>query len=92
MVNAIANVFPHAVAALYEAVAAGRLDEGRRLHESLWQLNKAVFFDTNPIPVKYMMSRRGLLPGIDERLPMASASVEVRRRCDAVLTAAGDLS
>ena len=27
----------------------------RKLHDQLLEINKAVFYDTNPIPIKYMM-------------------------------------
>ncbi|MGV0037086.1 4-hydroxy-tetrahydrodipicolinate synthase [Mycobacterium colombiense] len=91
MVNAVANVFPAPVAALYQAVQDEKLIEARRLHQLLWQLNKSVFFDTNPIPVKYMMRQRGLLASNEERLPMAPAAPDVERLCDAVLAAAADL-
>jgi 4-hydroxy-tetrahydrodipicolinate synthase len=91
MVNAVANVFPAAIVALYQAVQDEKLTEARRLHQLLWQLNRSVFFDTNPIPVKYMMRQRGLIPTNEERLPMAPATPEVERLCDAVLAAAADL-
>jgi 4-hydroxy-tetrahydrodipicolinate synthase len=91
MVNAVANVFPTAVAALYQAVADEKLGEARRLHQSLWELNKSVFFDTNPIPIKYMMFKRGLIPTNEERLPMAVATPDVQRCCDEVLAAAIEL-
>ncbi len=91
MVNAVSNVFPAAIAALYQAVQDEKLTEARRLHQSLWELNKSVFFDTNPIPIKYMMRRRGLLPSNEERLPMAAATPDVERRCDQVLAALAGL-
>lgn len=85
MVNAVANVVPRAVAQMYKAVRDGDLAEGRRLHKALWGLSRAIFFDTNPIPIKYMMRARGLLPNNEERLPMAPATPEIERRCDKVL-------
>jgi 4-hydroxy-tetrahydrodipicolinate synthase len=91
MVNAVSNVFPAAIAALYQAVQDEKLSEARRLHQALWELNKSVFFDTNPIPIKYMMRRRGLIRSNEERLPMAPATPEVERRCDSVLAAAAGL-
>jgi 4-hydroxy-tetrahydrodipicolinate synthase len=91
MVNAVSNVFPAAIAALYQAVQDEKLTEARRLHQSLWELSKSVFFDTNPIPIKYMMRRRGLLPSNEERLPMAAATPDVERRCDQVLAAVAGL-
>jgi 4-hydroxy-tetrahydrodipicolinate synthase len=89
MINAVANIAPDRVAALYEAVRDGKLEEGRRLHFDLWDLNRSVFFETNPIPVKYMMRRLGILTTNEHRLPMVAASPETEARCDAVLRDAG---
>jgi 4-hydroxy-tetrahydrodipicolinate synthase len=89
MVNAVSNVAPRQVAQLYEAVARGDMAEGRRLHFALFELNKAVFFDTNPIPMKYMAKRLGILPGNYHRLPMMPATPDVERRLDTVLKNAG---
>jgi 4-hydroxy-tetrahydrodipicolinate synthase len=89
MMNAVGNVAPAKVSALYEAVEAGDLARGRALHFELFELNKAVFFDTNPIAIKYMMRRLGLLPTNDHRLPMAPATPELEQRLDDVLRRAG---
>jgi 4-hydroxy-tetrahydrodipicolinate synthase len=89
MVNAVANVAPGKVAALYEAMAAGKFDEGRRLHFELLELNRAIFYDTNPIPLKYMMKRLGHLADNVHRLPMVRAAPDVAARCDDVLARAG---
>ena len=85
MVNAVGNVVPRKVVELYEAVTSKGLLDGRAVHEELFELNRAVFYDTNPIPVKYMMWRLGLLPNNEHRLPMMSASPEVAARLDALL-------
>lgn len=92
MVNAVSNIAPAKVAALYEAVAAGDLVGGRKLHFDLWDLNKAVFFDINPIPMKYMAKRLGIIPHNSHRLPLLPATEEVERRLDTVLEAAGLLT
>lgn len=89
MMNAVANVVPERIVALFDAVAHGTFDEARVLHQELFELNRAVFYDTNPVPVKYMMRRLGMLPTNEHRLPLLAASPEVEARCDAVLVAAG---
>ena len=89
MMNAVGNVAPRRVADLYAAVAVGDLAAARQLHDALLELNQAVFFDTNPIPIKYMMKRLALLSTNEHRLPMVPASAELERRLDAVLTRAG---
>jgi 4-hydroxy-tetrahydrodipicolinate synthase len=89
MINAVSNIAPRRVASLYDAVARGDLEEGRRLHHALFELNRAVFFDTNPIPIKYMAKRLGILERNTHRLPMIAASAELERRLDSVLRSAG---
>ena len=91
VMNAVGNLMPREVALLCEHVLAGRLAEARAAHFSLFELNQAVFFDTNPIPMKYMMKRRGLLPNEEHRLPMVPATPELARRLDQVLERAGVL-
>lgn len=86
MVNAVANVAPRQVAELAEAMGReGDLSAGRRLHFHLLELNRAVFWDTNPIPVKYLMRRMGLLATNEHRLPMAPATPELEARLDALV-------
>jgi 4-hydroxy-tetrahydrodipicolinate synthase len=89
LMNAVGNIAPRKVAELYELTAAGKMAEARALHYALWELNAAVFFDTNPIPMKYMMKRLGILPNEEHRLPMMPATPDVAQRCDAVLVRAG---
>jgi len=89
MMNAVGNVAPRRVAALYDAVARGDLAEARRLHFDLFELNQAVFWDTNPIPIKYLMKRIGLLETNEHRLPMVPALAELERRLDALLARCG---
>lgn len=89
MMNAVGNIAPRKVAALYEQTARGALAAARALHFELFELNRAVFFDTNPIPMKYMMRRIGLLPTNEHRLPLVPPSRELQERLDAVLQRAG---
>jgi 4-hydroxy-tetrahydrodipicolinate synthase len=89
LMNAVSNLAPRKITDLYEKTVAGRMAEARALHFELFELNQAVFFDTNPIPVKYMMKRLGLLPNEEHRLPMVPATPELARRLDGVLQRAG---
>jgi len=89
LMNAVGNLAPRKVALLFEAVERGDLDAARKLHFELFDLNLSVFYDTNPIPIKYMMKRMGLLKSNEHRLPMMPATRELELRLDAVLTRAG---
>src|SRR4051812_30985022 len=89
LMNAVGNLMPGKVQELYAATARGDLSRGRALHYELWEMNQAIFFDTNPIPMKYMMKRLGLLPNEVHRLPMVSTTPELRAKLDVVLQRAG---
>jgi 4-hydroxy-tetrahydrodipicolinate synthase len=92
LMNAVGNILPKEVAALYEAVAADSLNKARALHYQLQELNRAIFWDTNPIPLKYMLKRLGFIPENEHRLPMLPASKELETRLDGVLERAGLLT
>jgi 4-hydroxy-tetrahydrodipicolinate synthase len=89
LMNAVGNLKPGVLAQLCDAVAANDLAGARKLHEQLLEINQAVFYDTNPIPIKYMMKKAGLLATNEHRLPMAPATPELEQRLDAVLQGAG---
>lgn len=87
--NAVANVAPREVAELCNLVRAGQLEAARALHYRLFELMKMIFWDTNPIPLKYLMKRLGLLDRNEHRLPMVPASPELERRIDALADTLG---
>lgn len=92
LMNAVGNLVPDRVAALWRSVADERLGDARKRHAELWELNKSIFWDTNPIPIKYMMRRMGLLAVNEHRLPMLPATEELAGRLDGVLDRAGLLA
>jgi 4-hydroxy-tetrahydrodipicolinate synthase len=89
LMNAVGNLQPRVLADLCEAIWRNDLKQAQALHHRLFEINQAVFFDTNPIPIKYMMKRLGLLRTNEHRLPMVPATAELERRLDGVLRRAG---
>ncbi|MCP5082491.1 MAG: 4-hydroxy-tetrahydrodipicolinate synthase [Alphaproteobacteria bacterium] len=89
LMNAVGNLRPGPLSQMCEAVWKGDLFGARDLHRRLFEINKAVFYDINPIPMKYMMKRLGILPANEHRLPLLAASEELERRLDDVLERAG---
>jgi 4-hydroxy-tetrahydrodipicolinate synthase len=87
--NAAANLAPRAIADLCNAMNAGDLAAARAIHYRLFEVMRAIFFDTNPIPMKYMMKRLGIIERNEHRLPMVSATPELEKRLDGVLERAG---
>jgi 4-hydroxy-tetrahydrodipicolinate synthase len=72
-----------------DAVWESDLEKGRELHQRLLEINQSVFYDTNPIPMKYMMKKLGIMPSNDHRLPMMPATADLEKRLDRVLESAG---
>lgn len=89
LMNAVGNLRPAVLAEMCQAVWDSDLQRGRELHQRLLEINQAVFYDTNPIPMKYMMKKLGLMPQNEHRLPMMSATPELEQRLDGVLERAG---
>ncbi|MEE3294248.1 MAG: dihydrodipicolinate synthase family protein, partial [Pseudomonadota bacterium] len=92
LMNAVGNLRPKPLANMCEAIWQNDLIEGLTIHQRLLEINKAVFFDTNPIPMKYMMKRLGIIPENEHRLPMVPATAELAARLDDVLKNAGLLN
>jgi 4-hydroxy-tetrahydrodipicolinate synthase len=89
LMNAVGNLCPEKLSEMCEAVWAGDMAKGQDLHAGLLELNQSVFYDTNPIPLKYMMMRMELIPKNEHRLPMAPATPDLEKRLDGVLERAG---
>lgn len=89
VMNAVGNLDPARVAALCDAASSGRWDEARTLHFELFALSQAIFLDTNPIPLKYMMARIGLLASPEVRLPLVPLNSGREKILDEVLRKAG---
>src|SRR5690606_36255083 len=92
LMNAVGNLMPKKLARMCELIWEGKMKEAQKIHYELFEINQAVFFDTNPIPMKYMMKRLGIMPKNEHRLPMMPASKELEKRLDGVLDRAGLLN
>ncbi len=89
LMNAVGNLSPARVAALCDELGRGNLTKARELHFELFELNRAIFLDTNPIPLKYMMHRLGMLDSPELRLPLVPIDPERGKTLDEVLARAG---
>jgi 4-hydroxy-tetrahydrodipicolinate synthase len=69
VVTVSGNVVPAQVAEVCRLASAGRVDEARALDDTLQPLNKALFVESNPIPVKWALHEMGLM-SLGIRLPL----------------------
>jgi len=73
MISVTANVVPGDVAALYDAWKAGDVERARELHYKTLPLSTAMFYETNPIPVKTALHKLGRV-ALEFRLPLCPLS------------------
>lgn len=76
-ISVVANVEPERTTAMVHAALNGDFTRARRFHHQLSPLCRALFRETNPIPVKEAMDVRGHGPA-DLRLPLTRATDETR--------------
>ncbi len=75
VISVLSNILPKVVADLVNAMANKEYDKAREIHFKWLPLIKAMFMETNPIPVKTAMALMGLCSD-EMRLPMCSMSEE----------------
>jgi 4-hydroxy-tetrahydrodipicolinate synthase len=70
----VANIVPRDMADLCNLLLAGDFDKGRELYYRLLPLCHAMFFETNPAPVKAALAMMGKISSEEVRLPLAPMS------------------
>ncbi len=84
VISVVANIVPADVARLVKTFRAGNLEEARRIHYKLFPLVRAMFLETNPIPVKKAMELLGHCSG-ELRLPLCEMTDENLRKLKSAL-------
>jgi len=79
VVSVAGNIVPKDVLSMISAFEKGNLDEARTWHYKLLPLCKAMFIETNPMPVKEAMNILGMEVG-DVRLPLVRMKPENREK------------
>ena len=77
VISVLANILPGEVRKLSDAIAAGNLQAARKQHLKLYPLFKAIFVETNPIPIKAALAMAGHIRN-ELRLPMTPLSQQHR--------------
>jgi 4-hydroxy-tetrahydrodipicolinate synthase len=88
VISVASNVVPKEMVRMCGSFSRGEVKEAQKIYHRLFGLIKALFVETNPIPVKYAMHLMGFcLP--DPRLPLTVLSGKHRKKLREVLLDAG---
>jgi 4-hydroxy-tetrahydrodipicolinate synthase len=87
-ISVISNVAPGLCANMQNAWAAGKFREAEALRDRMAQLNKALFIEASPAPIKYACAQIGLCTD-EVRLPLLPATPAARSAVDGAMESAG---
>jgi 4-hydroxy-tetrahydrodipicolinate synthase len=80
-----ANLLPDLKAQLVHAALEGDFKASRALNDMLFPINKVLFCESNPIPIKAAMYIAGLIDTLEYRLPLVPPSIENMNAIEAVM-------
>jgi 4-hydroxy-tetrahydrodipicolinate synthase len=81
VISVVSNVVPADMAGMCNAFFKGDLAKARELHYKMWPLIEAMFFETNPVPVKTAVKMMGKITGeVRQPLCLMSAANEDKLR------------
>jgi 4-hydroxy-tetrahydrodipicolinate synthase len=75
VISVVANILPDDMSKMCTLALQGNIVEARKIHIKLFSVIKALFLETNPIPVKKAMELMGM-PAGKPRLPLVEMSKE----------------
>ena len=89
VVSVASNAAPAMVSKMIKAALDGRAEEGRNLQLQLLPLMRAMFAETNPIPVKCALAATGIIRHSIPRLPLLQAQPATEERIKALFREGG---
>ena len=86
VISVTANIVPRMNADMIEAWSQGKFEKAKELFYKLLPLAKAMFIETNPLPVKTALAMKGMIRE-EFRLPLVTMEKENREKLAEVLKA-----
>lgn len=76
VISVTGNLLPDKIASLVDSAQNGDFIKSRAINNELFALNKALFCETNPIPIKTAMWLCGFIDRLEFRLPLSPMKKE----------------
>ncbi|HOK80042.1 MAG TPA: 4-hydroxy-tetrahydrodipicolinate synthase [bacterium] len=84
VISVAANIMPAQVSQMVHAALSGNWSEAQKMHIKLFNMFKALFIETNPIPVKTCLSLMGKIE-LELRMPLTPPSEENRKKLESII-------
>ena len=76
VISVTSNLLPDKISLLTHQAMEENFKEAKRINDALYQINKILFCESNPIPIKTAMYIAGLIEKLELRLPLCPPSKE----------------
>ncbi len=87
VISVASNLLPRETVQLTRRALAGDYRKAGQLHRRLYPVFKALFVETNPVPVKTALARAGLIRSPEVRLPLCELTATARATLTSTLAA-----
>jgi 4-hydroxy-tetrahydrodipicolinate synthase len=88
VISVASNLIPKEVGNLVRAFLAGKAVEAEKIHHRLYPIFRDLFIESNPVPCKVALARRGLMTE-EVRLPLVPMQPQNRAKLEATLKSLG---
>jgi len=79
------NLLPDMKSSLVDAALQGDFKKAKSINDELFEINKVLFCESNPIPIKAAMYIAGLTDTLEYRLPLLAPSLENMKKIENVI-------
>nr|WP_314118332.1 4-hydroxy-tetrahydrodipicolinate synthase [uncultured Campylobacter sp.] len=85
VISVTANLLPDYTARLTKFALQNEFLKAKQINDDLYAINKILFCESNPIPIKAAMYIVGLTPSLEYRLPLCEPSAENLKKIENVM-------
>lgn len=84
-ISVTANILPNKISNLIHSALNKDFETSKNISDELFDINRVLFIESNPIPIKAAMYIAGLLDSLEYRLPLVEPSKESMKKIEEVL-------
>lgn len=86
IISVTANLLPDYLSKLTHYAMDGDFAKAKSINDTLYEINKVLFCESNPIPIKAALYIAGLIDTLEYRLPLSSPSKENLKNIEKVMS------
>lgn len=85
VISVTSNLLPDQTSALTHYAMQNEFLKAKEINDKLYNINKILFCESNPIPIKAAMYIAGLIDSLEYRLPLVSPSSENLKKIESIM-------